>query len=131
MSRDKQKTIIDVLQEATIDDDWNINESTSPPEGHMRVQGRLTKTQVTARLGKYLARNKVKHVEKLLAQSHKYLEKEPSKLDAGNHGKVIGNISAGDTHKTCGNHQSATIGSGDLHTKGSFTGDRWTQLTHW
>ena len=58
------KTNIDVLREATIDDYWNIDGDKSlsepcvtrfeqhnkePPKGHMWVQGRLTKKQVTAR----------------------------------------------------------------------------------
>ena len=66
MSRDKTKTSIDVLHEATIDDYWKIDGDkslsepwigvtrfalldTSPPEGQMWVQGRLTKKQVAAR----------------------------------------------------------------------------------
>ena len=32
-------------------------------------------------------------------------------------------------HKSCGIHQSTTIGGGYLNTKESFTGDKWTQLT--
>ena len=46
-----------------------------------------------------------------------------------NHGKVIGNIVAGDIHKTNGPHRSTTLGDGYLNTQGSFTRDRWTQLT--
>ena len=46
-----------------------------------------------------------------------------------NHCKVIGKIMAGDFRKTNGTHQNTTIGDGFLKTKGSFTGDRWTQLT--
>ena len=42
---------------------------------------------------------------------------------------VIGNVLAGDIHKTCGTHQNTTVGGGHLDTVGSFTGDRWTQLT--
>ena len=42
--------------------------------------------------------------------------------------KVIGNIVARDIYKKCGTHQSTTTGGGNLNTKGSFTGDRWTQL---
>ena len=45
-----------------------------------------------------------------------------------NHGKVIGNILVGDTHKNYGTQQSATIGGGYLNTTRSFTGGRWTQL---
>ena len=33
----------------------------------------------------------------------------------------------GDTRQTYCTHQSTTIGGGFLDTKGSFTGDRWTQ----
>ena len=46
-----------------------------------------------------------------------------------NHGKVIGNTMAGVIHKTCVTHQSTTTGGGYIDTEGSFTGDRWTQLT--
>ena len=46
-----------------------------------------------------------------------------------NHSKVICNILAGDIHKTCGTHQSTTFAGGYLNAKGSFTGDRRTQLT--
>ena len=46
-----------------------------------------------------------------------------------NHGKVIDNILAGVIHKTCGTHQNTTIGGGHHCTEGSFTRDRWTQLT--
>ena len=46
-----------------------------------------------------------------------------------NHGKVFGKSMAGDIHKNCGTDQSTTIGVGYLDTKGSFTGDIWTQLT--
>ena len=46
-----------------------------------------------------------------------------------NHGKVIGNSLAGDIHNTYGAHQSTTIGGGYFNTKGSYTRDRWTQLT--
>ena len=46
-----------------------------------------------------------------------------------NHVEVVGNIIAGDFHKTCGTRQSATTGGGYFDTKGSFTGDRWTKLT--
>ena len=35
----------------------------------------------------------------------------------------------GGIHKTCGIHQSTPIGGGNLSTKGSFAGDRGTQLT--
>ena len=62
------KTCVDVLLEATNDDYWNSDGDKSlsqpcigvtrfallnknPPEGHMWVQGRLTKKQVTARPG--------------------------------------------------------------------------------
>ena len=62
------KTSIDLLQETTIGDYWNIDGDKSlsdawigvprfevlnkdPPEGHVWVQGRLTKKQVTARPG--------------------------------------------------------------------------------
>ena len=62
------KTIIDVPQEATRDDEWIVDGGTSlsrlgigvttfklllknPPEGHAWLQGRLTKKQVTTRPG--------------------------------------------------------------------------------
>ena len=48
-------------------------------------------------------------------------------------GKVIGNIVVGDIHKTCGTLKSTTIGgvllNTKVNTKGSFTGDRWTEPT--
>ena len=46
-----------------------------------------------------------------------------------NHGNVIGNVLDGNIHKTSGTHQNTTIGGGFRGTFGSFTGDRWTQLT--
>ena len=67
MSRER-KLASDVLHEATTDDYWNVDEDTSqsepwigvtrfellkknPPERQMWVRGRLTRKQVTARLG--------------------------------------------------------------------------------
>ena len=47
------------------------------------------------------------------------------------HGKIIGNILVENIHKTCGTHQNTTVGGGYFKTKGSFTGDRWIQLTYW
>ena len=46
-----------------------------------------------------------------------------------NYGTVIGNIFNRDTRQTLGAHQSTTIGGFFFHTRGSFTGDRWRQLT--
>ena len=51
------------------------------------------------------------------------------RMDLINHDKVIGNIMGGDIPKTCGTHQSTTIGGGYLTSKDAFTRDRWTQLT--
>ena len=42
---------------------------------------------------------------------------------------VIGNVLAGGIRKTCGTHQNTTIGGRYFDSVGSFTGDRWTQLT--
>ena len=51
-----------------------------------------------------------------------YIDERPDSLECRmNHGKDVGDIMGGDTHKTCGTHQS--------NTQRSFTGDRWTQLT--
>ena len=36
---------------------------------------------------------------------------------------------AEDIHKNCGTYENSTVGGGDFGTIGSFTGDRWTQLT--
>ena len=85
----KTKTSLDVLQEATIDDYWNMDGDKSlsepwigvtrfallnknPPERYIWVLGRLTKKQVTARLGffeiKICGQNTmVKHVNRFTA----------------------------------------------------------------
>ena len=42
------------------------------------------------------------------------------------HGKVIGNILAGEISRLVGPRESTTSEGGNLNTRGSFTGDRWT-----
>ena len=78
------KTSLDVLQEVTIDDYWNMDGgeplsepwigltrfallNKNPPEGHMWVQGRLARKQGDIETRTHLARRVVKYVKRFTA----------------------------------------------------------------
>ena len=93
------KTSIDVLHETTIDDHWNVDGDTSLSEPWIgvRVQRGLTKTQVTTRPGNiYLTGRTVKHVEKLLAHSHKEMGRRRIQIERSKEQRGIHCVLDGD-----------------------------------
>ena len=54
------------------------------------------------------------------------------RVDQVNHGNVVGNAFGGILSRFMGSNQIFTIlgGEADMLTKGSFSQERWTQLTH-